>query len=175
MSFPKFLLPLTCPSLAHCRAALLLSLFLCACAEDAALTPTPAETPPAQDMQVVAYLVANTGGDVGVDDPDPYKLELYLEFNDPDSNEKIVVKERIARCGQMSSGTVFADKTERLIDVTLCEAGHHEGIEHYAGIYWLISEPGELTVRKGWLDHPQKIITTYKMPAPHIRAIAREK
>jgi hypothetical protein len=67
-------------------------------------------------------------------------------------------------------------------DLTLCEEGRHQGIEHYAGIYWLISEPGELTVRKGELtvrkgelNHPQKIITTYKMPEPHIRAITREK
>jgi hypothetical protein len=43
----------------------------------------------------------------------------------------------------------------------------------YEGSYWLISEPGELTVRKGWFDEPQEIIVTYKMPSPDIRAVGK--
>ncbi|MDR3299513.1 MAG: hypothetical protein LBU43_05810 [Candidatus Accumulibacter sp.] len=129
-----------------------------------------------QDMKVVAYFEANTGGGIWLDGhAGPYKLELHLEFNDPDSNEKIVIKEVIAKCGQISSGTVFGDKTEQLIDFTLCEEGIYDGIEHYAGMYWLISEFGELTVREGWFNHPQKIIATYRMPSPGIRATTKEK
>ncbi|MDR3299516.1 MAG: hypothetical protein LBU43_05825 [Candidatus Accumulibacter sp.] len=137
-----------------------------------------------QDMKVVASFYHNTGGDIWLDGPaGPYKLELRLEFIDPDSNEKIVVQDVIAECGRMSGGTVFGDKTEREIDVTLCEGDEryadderYAGIDkRNAGIYWLISEPGELTVRKGWLDVPQKIIATYRMPSPGIRAVTKEE
>jgi hypothetical protein len=129
--------------------------------------------------KVVAYFYANTGGDVMDGPAGPYKLELHLEYADPDSGEPVHIKQVIAQCGRISGGNVFGGDGVREIDVALCEGDpRYAGIERYAGIdaryegaYWLISEPGELTVRKGWLDSPQEIIVTYRIP--HTRAIGK--
>jgi hypothetical protein len=126
-------------------------------------------------QKVVAYFFANTGSDMWLAERSrPYTLEVHLSFKDVDEFDgeinDVLIKETIAECEQISGGTALGGGTEREIGVALCE-----GDEPHAGIYWLISEPGELTVRKGWETQPQKIVLTYRMPTPNLRAIAKEE
>ncbi|MDR0737435.1 MAG: hypothetical protein LBF51_11530 [Zoogloeaceae bacterium] len=126
-----------------------------------------------QDKTVKAYFYANTGGDIMDGSAGSYRLELYVEYTDPDSGKHMSVKRLIAQCGSISSGNVFGGDGVRVIDVAICEgsARHADINAQYEGSYWLISEPGELTVRKGWLDEPQEIIVACRMPASDIRAV----
>ena len=111
----------------------------------------------------VAYLQANTGGDsMLAGHPRGSVLELHVIDGGHDIRP-------VAQCDRISGGTALGGGTERELDVALCE-----GDAQNRGEYWLISEPGIVSVRRGPVDSKQIIVQEHRLRDPHMRAVIKE-
>jgi len=111
----------------------------------------------------VAYLQANTGGDsMLAKRRHGYVLELHVI----DGRHEI---KPVAQCDRISGGSALGGGTERELDVALCE-----GDAKNRGEYWLISEPGRVSVRRGPIDAAQQTVQEQALRDSHARAVAKE-
>ncbi|SAI34438.1 Uncharacterised protein [Bordetella ansorpii] len=119
-------------------------------------------TAPGSTESPVAYLQANTGGDsMLAEKKSGYALEVHV------LDGSHAVKE-IARCARISSGNALGGGTERELQVAICE-----GDERNRGEYWLISEPGVVSVRKGPIGTEQQMLLEHRLQNSKARAIAK--
>src|SRR5690606_11334430 len=118
-----------------CLAALAMAL-LGACST--ASTPDAASGAGKGQSAPVACLRANTGGDGMFAEP---KRGYVLELHVLDGEHTV---KPLAQCNRISGGDALGGGTKRELAVALCE-----GDEQSSGEYWLISEPGLVSVRRG--------------------------
>lgn len=65
----------------------------------------------------------------------------------------------VAYCAAAELGSALGGGTQRELEAAMCD-----------GEYWLISEPGEVTVRKGDISAAQEIVLRYELPDKSMRA-----
>ena len=107
----------------------------------------------------VAYLHADTGGDSMLAQ---HKRGYVLALHVIDGSHSVVP---VARCQRISGGSALGGGTERELEVALCE-----GDAQNSGEYWLVSEPGIVSVRRGPIDSTQEIVREQPLRDPHARA-----
>lgn len=124
-------------------------------------TPTPdasAGTGP------VAYLKANTaGGNMGT----PGRPRSVLELHVIEGRHTI---KPVAQCEQIYSGTALGGGTKRELQVVLCEGDWNND-----GEYWLISETGVVSVRRGAIKGQQQTVLEYRLRDVKARAVTKQE
>ena len=111
----------------------------------------------------IAYFQANTGGDsmLARRTHGGYVLELHVI----DGEHTI---KPLAQCDRIAGGSALGGGTERELDVALCE-GDTAG----QGEYWLISEPGEVSVRRGPIGSNQEVVLTHRLKDASARVVGK--
>lgn len=121
--------------------------------------------PPARRQIATAYFHFDTGGDALLATPArTHALRVRIEYGD------VRIEKTVAECTKMSGGNALGGGTVRELEVALCE-----GDQNNAGQYWLISEPGEISVRKGALSGRQTTVAIHKLPTANLRATSKER
>ena len=150
--------------LGRCLTALCLAMLGACAARAPGTSPGVADSGPGHAKggpAPVAYLWANTGGDsLGARGQRGVALEMHVIDGDR-------VVEPVARCDRIAGGSALGGGTPRELQAALCE-----GDAHNRGEYWLISEPGVVSVRRGPIGSSQQIVLEYRLRDARASAVA---
>lgn len=138
-----------------CLAGALVMLSACA-----SRTPPPAAAGPTGP---VAFLKGNIGGE-GAGAPRRPRYAV-LELHVIDGRHHV---QPVAQCEQVYTGRALGGGTERELQVALCDGDWNND-----GEYWLISEPGVLTVRRVAAGNDRQTVLEYRLRDVKARAVAQ--
>ena len=74
----------------------------------------------------------------------------------------------VAQCSRIAGGNALGGGTKRELEVALCEGGQAN-----RGEYWLISEPGVVSVQRGPIGSAQQIVHKHQLLDSTARAVSQ--